>query len=584
MRPAAAHNGADWSRNLIPQGFAVMRTILSAFVLGSLFLAAVASAQQPPAGNPLNEPLGDPGVVPTGADGKPLNLNFETGTLDGWKAEGKAFEGQPIKGDISRAAAGGRQEVRAHRPVLDRRLREAARPADGHAHQSPRSRSRTLTPAFSSAAAAAGRRASISSTADDNRVFYGATGKDQENLRPVIVDLQPIKGKKIFIRIVDQDTGGWGHVNFDDFRFHSRAAAVQVARRRAARAGSDRPLSPRRPLRRRSRQGRWSCRRASRVQVAAAEPDVQQPIAMAIDDRGRIWIAEAYEYPRRAQGRQRPRPHPDLRRHRPRRHARQADRLLRRAEPRQRPGSRLRRRLGRRRPVSAISFPTKTATTSPTPSRRSCSTAGATKTRTKRSTASSGAPTAGSTAATASSRTARSASRARPTTSACRSTPASGAITPCGTSSRSSPTAPATPGASTSTSTATSSPPPASSRTCFTSFPAPATSGRPASTSTPTPTTTSRRSPTTATTPATSGTTATACQSDTLGGGHAHAGCMIYQGGAWPEKYRGQLFMNNIHGNRHERRSARARTAAASSATTARTSCSPATSGRRCST
>jgi len=25
---------------------------------------------------------------------------------------------------------------------------------------------------------------------------------------------------------------------------------------------------------------------------------------------------------------------------------------------------------------------------------------------------------------------------------------------------------------------------------------------------------------------------------------------MIYQGGAWPEKYRGQLFMNNIHGNR----------------------------------
>src|SRR4029079_7569089 len=39
-------------------------------------------------------------------------------------------------------------------------------------------------------------------------------------------------------------------------------------------------------------------------------------------------------------------------------------------------------------------------------------------------------------------------------------------------------------------------------------------------------------------------------QSDTLGGGHAHAGCMIYQGGAWPEKYHGAVFMNNIHGNR----------------------------------
>ncbi len=36
-------------------------------------------------------------------------------------------------------------------------------------------------------------------------------------------------------------------------------------------------------------------------------------------------------------------------------------------------------------------------------------------------------------------------------------------------------------------------------------------------------------------------------KSDGIGGGHAHAGAMIYQGGVWPEKYRNQLFMNNIH-------------------------------------
>ena len=39
------------------------------------------------------------GVRPVGADGKPLNLDFETGTLKDWTAEGDAFEGQPIKGD-----------------------------------------------------------------------------------------------------------------------------------------------------------------------------------------------------------------------------------------------------------------------------------------------------------------------------------------------------------------------------------------------------------------------------------------------------------------------------------------------------
>ena len=30
------------------------------------------------------------------------------------------------------------------------------------------------------------------------------------------------------------------------------------------------------------------------VILFAGEPDVVQPIAMAIDDRGRLWVAEAY--------------------------------------------------------------------------------------------------------------------------------------------------------------------------------------------------------------------------------------------------------------------------------------------------
>jgi putative heme-binding domain-containing protein len=38
--------------------------------------------------------------------------------------------------------------------------------------------------------------------------------------------------------------------------------------------------------------------------------------------------------------------------------------------------------------------------------------------------------------------------------------------------------------------------------------------------------------------------------SDSLGGGHAHTGLMIYQGDNWPEEYRGKLFMINFHGRR----------------------------------
>src|SRR5215831_17896583 len=68
------------------------RTYVAVLVL--LFFESFASAQNPP-----NRDGENAGVVPVGADGKPLNLDVETGTLKDWVAEGKAFEGQPIKGD-----------------------------------------------------------------------------------------------------------------------------------------------------------------------------------------------------------------------------------------------------------------------------------------------------------------------------------------------------------------------------------------------------------------------------------------------------------------------------------------------------
>ncbi|MBI4663765.1 MAG: hypothetical protein HY735_33610 [Verrucomicrobia bacterium] len=39
-------------------------------------------------------------------------------------------------------------------------------------------------------------------------------------------------------------------------------------------------------------------------------------------------------------------------------------------------------------------------------------------------------------------------------------------------------------------------------------------------------------------------------RSDSAGGGHAHAGMMVYLGDSWPGEYRGKLFMNNVHGQR----------------------------------
>lgn len=39
-------------------------------------------------------------------------------------------------------------------------------------------------------------------------------------------------------------------------------------------------------------------------------------------------------------------------------------------------------------------------------------------------------------------------------------------------------------------------------------------------------------------------------EEDAAGGGHAHCGTMIYLGDSWPEKYRNTVFMHNLHGHR----------------------------------
>src|SRR5262245_39872715 len=38
------------------------------------------------------------------------------------------------------------------------------------------------------------------------------------------------------------------------------------------------------------------------VKLFAAEPDVVNPVAMTFDERGRVWITESLEYPRKSAG------------------------------------------------------------------------------------------------------------------------------------------------------------------------------------------------------------------------------------------------------------------------------------------
>jgi putative membrane-bound dehydrogenase-like protein len=257
-----------------------------------------------------NEPLGNPGELPTGADGKPLNLNFESGTLQDWKAEGKAFDKQPVKGPIDPKRPYGEGKRSDHTGEFWIGGFEVLRDTPIGTLTSARF---TLTQPFASFLLGGGSHPETRVElvlADDGtgkeKIVFTARGANQENMRPVIADLTDYQGKQIFVRIVDDHTGGWGHVNFDDFRLHEQRPKFQKPAPPPTIAAGPAPettaLYPFAGLDPAAAAKAMVVPPGFSVQVAAAEPDVQQPVAMAIDDRGRIWIAEAYEYPTRAAG------------------------------------------------------------------------------------------------------------------------------------------------------------------------------------------------------------------------------------------------------------------------------------------
>ncbi len=234
------------------------------------------------------------GIPATAADGRVLNLDFETGDLSDWTATGNAFEDQPVEGDTVHARRAdsvsghkGQYWVGTYERSGDRlqgTLTSVAFPVT-HPYAS----------FLVGGGAGAAERVELVRS-DTNEVVFRASGQSVEEMRPAVADLRKILGKEIFIRVVDHSISGWGHINFDHFRFHDERPPI-----------ADRPpepgtadVYPYAGLPAEKAVAVMKVPEGFSVTVSAAEPDVKQPIAMAIDDRGRLWVAEAYAYPARA--------------------------------------------------------------------------------------------------------------------------------------------------------------------------------------------------------------------------------------------------------------------------------------------
>ena len=238
------------------------------------------------------------GIPAMSADGKPLNLGFEDGTLRDWTATGEAFRKQPVKGEIDQKRPFGAGKV-------------ANRKGDfwigGYEILRDEPKGTLTSVAFKvsqpwgsfliGGGALLGTRVEIV-TKDDGKVIHTARGANTETMARSVVDLRKLQGREIFIRIVDEETVGWGHVNFDDFVFHAEepkfAATVAPVVAMTADDVKYAGLAPEAAAKAAIVPAGFE------LKLFAGEPDVVNPIAFAIDDRGRLWVAEGLTYPIRA--------------------------------------------------------------------------------------------------------------------------------------------------------------------------------------------------------------------------------------------------------------------------------------------
>jgi putative membrane-bound dehydrogenase-like protein len=235
------------------------------------------------------------GVLPTDATGQPLNLDFETGDLRDWVAEGEAFKNQPIEGDTVSKRRGDMKSRHQGKYWIGGWERFGDAPT-GTLTSVPFKVTHPYATFLVGGGPNPTTRVEIV-LKESNWVLHHFSGLAEEDMRRVVVDLRPQMGKEIYIRLVDQHTGHWGHINFDDFRFHNEKP--DVPERPAPREAPE-DVIPYAGLPPEQAASVMTVPEGFTVKLFAGEPDVMQPIGFCLDDRGRLWVAEAYTYPRRA--------------------------------------------------------------------------------------------------------------------------------------------------------------------------------------------------------------------------------------------------------------------------------------------
>jgi len=167
-----------------------------------------------------------------------LRFDFESGDLGGWRVVEGSFEAPVNDRERFHHLGGGAKYNKQGKwflTTLERAAGGKGKDAQTGVIESPVFR---LTGAKMSFLVAGGGHADTYVAlcdAEGGKELMTARGAGGEAMRRVNWDVGRYRGRKLLLRVVDRNTGGWGHVTFDDFSTEGELDAAATARRRGGR-------------------------------------------------------------------------------------------------------------------------------------------------------------------------------------------------------------------------------------------------------------------------------------------------------------------------------------------------------------
>ena len=238
--------------------------------------------------------------------GTKLNFDFESGDLTDWVATGNAFSKALKSSDITSHFEKGQQVGNIGQYFISSGGTTQYKNI-GTLVSKPFQVNYPYASFWVSGGALLDTRVEIV-LADKQEVIFRSTGQGRSNLQPVVVDLKAYKNKSIFIRIVDNENGisqipyipndKWAHINFDHFQFHTQRPYFENELFQKDII----ILPPLDPVLNEGLSGEMAAKAMTlpegfNIQLAASEPDIVRPISFTFDARGRLWVVEGHTYP-----------------------------------------------------------------------------------------------------------------------------------------------------------------------------------------------------------------------------------------------------------------------------------------------